>query len=215
MKPGIGGLNLRNGVAVLLIAASSALIGCASDPPPPPDLAPEAAAAAITQLWSQEHMNHFKVTFHSDDLIECGVKNDLWKLVEVTDHSGNAWSTTYRLTEKGGKAVTAISLKESGRGHEILLKGPYRIEVNGITDGGQPGTKQVSFRWDIDWDKASDDLKACIPRFELSGSEVALFQLDNNNWRFASYLNPEDIVAPPAPDGQPAPTPSLSSPLAH
>src|ERR1017187_10746721 len=32
-------------------------------------------------------------------------------------------------------------------------------------------------------------LKACIPRFELSGNEVALFQLDNNNWRFVSYLN--------------------------
>src|ERR1039458_9630867 len=75
----------------------------------------------------------------------------------------------------------------------FLLKGPYRIEVNGITDGSQPGTKQVAFRWDIDWDKASDDLKACIPRFELSGNEVALFQLDNNNWRFVSYLNPEEI----------------------
>jgi hypothetical protein len=39
----------------------------------------------------------------------------------------------------------------------FLLKGPYRIEVNGITDGSQPGTKQVAFRWDIDWDKAPDD----------------------------------------------------------
>lgn len=160
-------------------------------------------------------MNHFKVTFHSDDLVECGVKSDLWKLVEVTDRNGNAWTTTYRLTEKGTKIVTAISLKESGRGHEILLKGPYRIEVNGITDGSQPGTKQVAFRWDIDWDKASDDLKACIPRFELSGNEVALFQLDNNNWRFVSYLNPEEIQAPPPPDGAPAPIPVVSSPLAH
>ena len=160
-------------------------------------------------------MNHFKVTFHSDDLVECGVKNDLWKLVEVTDRNGNAWSTTYRLTEKGSKIVTAISLKESGRGHEILLKGPYRIEVNGITDGSQPGTKQVAFRWDIDWDKAPDDLKACIPRFELSGNEVALFQLDNITWRFVSYLNPEEIVTPPPPDGAPAPTPVVSSPLGH
>jgi len=193
---------------VLLAAAIGALVGCGSDPPPP-DLVPEAAAAAITQLWSQEQMNHFKVTFHSDDLIECGVKNDLWKLVEVTDKSGNAWSTTYRLTDKGGKIVTAISLNESGRGHELLLKGPYRIEVNSITDGSQPGTKQVGFRWDIDWDKAPDDLKACIPRFELSGNQVALFQLDNNNWRFVSYLNPEDILAPP--DAPPAPTPTVTS----
>ena len=159
-------------------------------------------------------MNHFKVTFHSDDLVECGVKSDLWKLVEVTDRNGNAWTTTYRLTEKGTKIVTAISLKESGRGHEILLKGPYRIEVNGITDGSQPGTKNVAFRWDIDWDKASDDLKACIPRFELSGNEVALFQLDNNiSWRFVSYLNPEEIQAPPQ-DGAPA-IPIVGSPLAH
>jgi hypothetical protein len=95
------------------------------------------------------------------------------------------------------------------------LKGPYRIEVNSVTDGGQPGTKQVAFRWDIDWDKAPDDLKACIPRFELSGTETALFQLDNNDWRFVSYLNPEEIVTPPPPDGSAAPPPSLSSPLAH
>jgi hypothetical protein len=215
MIPAIGDVSLRYLTIVLLACALGALTGCGSDPPPPPDLLPEAAAAAITQLWAQEQMNHFKVTFHSDDLVECGVKNDLWKLVEVTDKSGNAWSTTYRLTDKGSKIVTAIGLKESGRGHELLLKGPYRIEVNSITDGGQPGTKQVGFRWDIDWDKAPDDLKACIPRFELSGNEVALFQLDNNNWRFASYLNPEEIVTPPAPDGSPAATPALSSPLAH
>jgi hypothetical protein len=216
MMPGFGGLSLQKGMAVLLAAAIGALVGCGSDPPPPPDLVPEQAAAAIMERWSQEQMNHFKVTFHSDDLIECGVKNDLWKLTEVTDRNGNAWTTTYRLTEKGNKIVTAISLKESGRGHEILLKGPYRIEVTGITDGSQPGTKNVAFRWDIDWDKASDDLKACIPRFELSGNAVALFQLDNITWRFISYLNAEEIEAmPPPPDGAPAATPSIGSPLPH
>ena len=111
-------------MTVLLVAAVGTLVGCGSDPPPPPDLVPQAAAAAIAERWSQEQMNHFKVTFHSDDLVECGVKSDLWKLVEVTDRNGNAWTTTYRLTEKGTKIVTAISLKESGRGHEILLKVP-------------------------------------------------------------------------------------------
>jgi hypothetical protein len=119
------------------------------------------------------------------------------------------------LTEKGSKLVTAISLKESGRGHEILLKGPYRIEINGITDGSQPNTKNVAFRWDIDWEKAPDDLKACLPRFELSGNQVALFQLDNNGWSFVSYLNPEEIQAPQPPDGAPAPPPVVVSPLAH
>jgi hypothetical protein len=220
MIPGIGGSNFRNSLAVLLVAAFGALTGCGSDPPPPPDLDPQTAANAIAQLWVHEQMNHFKVTFHSDDLIECGVRNDLWKLVEVTDSKGNAWSTTYRLTDKGGKIVTQINLKESGRGHEILLKGPYRIEVggNGITDGSQPNTKQVAFRWDIDWDKASDDLKACLPRFELSGNQTALFQLDNNNtWVFVSYMNPEDVIQappPPPPDGGSAPAP-ISSPLGH
>jgi len=102
------------------------------------------------RLWSQEQMNHFKVTFHSDSLIECGVKNDLWKLEEVTDRNGNAWSTTYRLTDKGSRMLTAIDLQESGRGHQILLKGPYRIEVTGITNGSQPDTRNVAFRWDID-----------------------------------------------------------------
>jgi hypothetical protein len=215
MMPGVGGLSIRNGMTMLLLAAIGLLVGCGSDPPPPPDLVPQAAAAAITELWSHEQMNHFKVTFHSDDLIECGVKNDLWKLVEVTDRNGNAWSTTYRLTEKGNKVVTAILLKESGRGHEVLLKGPYRIEINGITDGILPGTKNVAFRWDIDWDKVSDDLKVCMPRFELSGNQVALFQLDNNSWRFASYLNAEEIQALPPPDAAPAATPAVGSPLAH
>jgi hypothetical protein len=192
-----------------------AMLGCGSDPPPPPDLIPQEAGAQISDKWSHEEMNHFKVTFHSDDLVECGVKNDLWKLVEVTDRNGNAWSTTYRLTEKGNKIVTSINLKESGRGHEVLLRGPYRVEVTSITDGAQPGTKNVGFRWDIDWDKASADLKACMPRFELSGNEVALFQLDNNAWKFVSYLNPEDIQPPP--DGAP-PTPvagTPTNPLAH
>jgi hypothetical protein len=215
MKPVVKSLGPRNGMAVLLVAAIGALVGCGADPPPPPDLTPDAAAAAITHLWSKEHMNHFKVTFHSDDLVECGVKNDLWKLVEVTDRNGNAWTTAYRLTEKGNKIVTAISLKESGRGHEILLKGPYRIEVTGITDGSQPGLKNVAFRWDIDWDRASEDLKACMPRFELSGKEVALFQLDNNNWRFVEYLNPEEIPDQPPGDGAPAATPAAGSPLAR
>lgn len=184
---------LRISFAALSLVAFGTLIGCGSDPPPRPELAPQAAAEAITGLWSQEQMNHFKVTFHSDDLIECGVKNDLWKLAEITDRNGNAWSTAYRLTDKGGKVVTAINLKESGRGHEILLKGPYRIEVTSIVDGTQPDTKNVLFRWDIDWDKAPADLKACIPRFELSGNQVAVFQLDNNNWKFASYQSPDRI----------------------
>ena len=207
------GISFRNATYALLLAGAAAMLGCGSDPPPPPDLTPPAAAAAITARWSQEQMNHFKVTFHSDDLVECGVKNDLWKLVEVTDKNGNAWSTRYQLTDRGNKIVTAISLKETGRGHEILLKGPYRIEVNGITDGAQPNTKNVAFRWDIDWDKAPDDLKACIPRFELSGNSVALFQLDGMEWKFLNYLNPEEL--PPPPDGAPAAAPTVGSPLGH
>jgi len=202
------------GLMAVMGAAVLVLAGCgSSDPPPPPDLTPDYAAATIRDLWSQEQMNHFKVTFHSDDLVECGVKNDLWKLVEVTDSKGNAWSTTYQLTDKGSKIVTSINLQESGRGHQILLKGPYLIEVNGITDGSQPNTKNVSFHWEIDWDKASSDLKACLPRFELSGDKVALFELDNNNWKFSSYMNPEDI--PPPDNSAPPATPAITSPLGH
>jgi hypothetical protein len=202
----LGSSSLRIGIAALCVAAIGALVGCGSDPPPRPELAPQEAAAAITHLWSQEQMNHFKVTFHSDDLVECGVKNDLWKLVEVTDRSGNAWSTAYRLTGKGNQIVTAISLKENGKGHEILLKGPYRIEVNSVVDGSQPDTKNVAFRWDIDWDKASADLKACIPRFELSGNQVAVFQLENNTWKFSRYMRSEEIQDPSAPAGGAAST---------
>jgi hypothetical protein len=203
-------------MAAVLAAALAALVGCASDPPPPPDLMPQDAANAIAERMSRGELNHFKVTFHSDNLIECGVRNDLWKLVEVTDKSGNAWSTTYRLTDNGSKVVTGIDLRESGRGHQILLKGPYRIEVNGITDGAQPGTKYVAFRWDIDWDHAPEPLKECVPRFELSGKETALFQLDNNTfWQFISYLNPEDMQLPPPDPGAPGGVPQISNPLGH
>ena len=203
--------NYKFGFIALLLPASLFLTSCGSDPPPPPDLTPGMAAQMIVQKWINGEMNHFRVTFHSDDLVECGVKNDLWKLEEVTDRNGNAWSTTYRLTQKGSQIVTAINLKESGRGHEILLKGPYRVEVNGITDGSQPNTKNVAFRWDIDWDRAPTDLKACLPRFEMSGTTVALFQLDADGWKFVSYLNPEDILPP---DGAPA-EPAIPSPLGH
>jgi hypothetical protein len=188
--------------AVLL--ASWLLTGCASDAPPPPELTPAEAAARISQRWAHGELNHFRVALHSDTLIECGVNNGLWKLSEVTDDKGYAWSTIYRLTDKGREAVTAISLKESGRGHEILLKGPYRVEIN----SGQPNTKNVAFRWDIDWDKAPEGLKACVPRFELSGTETAIFELNGQEWRFASYLNPEEAPAPqqdntPPPDNTP------------
>ena len=81
MMPGIDGSSLRKQMTVVLLAAIGALVGCGSDPPPPPDLVPQQAAETIAQLWSQEQMNHFKVTFHSDDLFECGVKNDLWKQI--------------------------------------------------------------------------------------------------------------------------------------
>ncbi|HTQ55462.1 MAG TPA: hypothetical protein VMI94_13430 [Bryobacteraceae bacterium] len=187
---------IRTGTATLLAAVAVALAGCGSTALPPPELTAQAAAAELSRVWARGEMNHFRVTFHSDSLVECGVKQDLWKLVEVTDKNGNAWSTAYRLTERGSKMVTAIDLKESGRGHEILLKGPYRAEIHSISDGSQPRTKKVAFRWDIDWNRASADLKACIPRFELSGNQTALFQLDNNTWKLVSYLNPDDSQPP-------------------
>jgi len=202
---GIVAIRPRNALGFIVLAGGCLTLGCSSDPPPPPELTAGEAAYRISERWAREEMNHFRVTFHSDTLVECGVKNDLWKLVEVTDHNGNAWSTVYQLTEKGAKIVTAASLKESGRGHEILLRGPYKVEITGITEGSQPNLRNVAFRWDIDWDKAPDDLKACLPRFELSGNETAVFQLNGMEWAFESYLNPEDTTAP---DGSPAAPPS-------
>src|ERR1051326_8027871 len=148
-----------------LILGSGLLSGCASDPPPPPDLTPDQAAARIAERWAHAELNHFRVALHSDTLIACGVDNGLWRLSEVTDEKGYAWSTIYQLTDKGKEAVSSISLQESGRGHEILLKGPYRVEVNSITEAAQPNTRNVVFRWDIDWDKAPPGLKACVPRY--------------------------------------------------
>src|SRR5690349_12807245 len=133
--------NSRNLIALTVGALVCLMPGCSSDPPPPPDLTPPMARDLISQKWAQEEFNHFRVTFHSDTLIECGVKNDLWKLVEIKDSNGNAWSTAYRLTEKGTRVVHSIDLKESGRGHEIVLRGPYQTEITSITDGALPTNK--------------------------------------------------------------------------
>jgi len=182
-------------LAIPVIAIACWTAGCSSDPPPPPELTPGGAGGAIMQRWGNEELNHFRVTFHSDTLIECGVNHGLWKLVEATDKSGQSWSTLYQLTDKGKQMLSAIDLKESGRGHELTLKGPYRIDITSIADGG-PVNRRVGLHWEIDWDKASEDVKACLPRFELAGTEVANFELVNGQeWRFASYLSPADVQA--------------------
>jgi hypothetical protein len=182
--------------AVVLLAASCLTCGCSSDPPPPV-LTPALARNVIAQKWEQGELNYYRVTFHSDSLIPCGVQNGLWMLDEVKDASGNAWSMAYRLTEKGSRIVHSIDLKESGKGHQMVLRGPYQAVINSITDGAQPTSKQVAFQWLIDWGKASEDLKACLPRFELTGAEVAQFDLiDNSTWTFAAYVTQAGIPSP-------------------
>lgn len=183
--------------AVVAMAAVSMAVGCSSDPDPPPqpeDLSATVASALISQKWSHDELNHFTVTFHSDTLIGCGIQNDLWKHVE-TPHLGLIIST-YELTEAGRKALFAIDLKESGKSHEVILQGPYLVEVNGITPGSDPDTRQVAIRWEIDWNKAPAGLKACLPRFELSGSQVALLKLAGSEWSFLSFLKPTDAAQP-------------------
>ncbi len=140
-------------------------------------------------------MNHFKISFNSDTLIGCGVQNDLWKSVETVDHGFTR--STYQLTDKGGKELFAIDLKESGKLHEITLRGPYHFEVTNITPGTQPNIRQVEIHWEIDWSRAPAEVKACVPKFELSGTQVALFKLFGVEWRFLSYIKPEDVIAPP------------------
>jgi hypothetical protein len=188
----------RKAAVILAMAAVCMAVGCSSDPPPPPqpdDLSLIGANTLIVQKWSHDELNHFTVTFHSDTLIGCGVQNDLWKHVE-TPYMGFTIST-YELTEAGRKALFAIDLKESGKFHEVILQGPYLLEVTGITPGSDPDTRQAAIRWDIDWNKAPAGLKACIPRFEMSGSQVALFKLVGPEWSFLSFLKPADVTAPP------------------
>lgn len=181
-------------IAVVVMAVSGMTLGCSSEAHPA-DLTAIQAEAIISRNWSQNVMNHFHIVFHSDTLIECGVKNDLWKLGETTDRGYTR--TSYQLTEKGSKVLFSIDLKESGKGHEMTLRGPYRFEIVGITPGAQPDSKNVELRWEVDWDKTPAELKACVPKFELSGHEVALFKHADQDWKFLSYLRPED--APPAP----------------
>jgi len=185
----------RNVIALLTLAGACLTAGCSSEPKPV-ELTPAAATAIVSQRWSRDELNHFSITFHSDTLIGCGVQNDLWKMVETVDRGFTR--NTYQLTDRGNKELFAIDLKESGKSHEITLRGPYRFEVTNITPGSQPDVRQVEIHWQIDWDKAPAELKACVPKFELSGSPVALFKLFGVEWRFLSYLKPEDVVAPPA-----------------
>ncbi len=179
------------------MAAVCMAVGCSSEPDPPPqaeDLSPIMASNLISQKWSHDELNHFTVTFHSDTLIGCGLQNDLWRPLE-THHLGFTINT-YELTEAGRKALFAIDLKESGKFHELILHGPYVLEVTGITPGSDPDTRQAAIRWDIDWGKAPAGLKACLPRFELSGSQVAFFKLTGLEWSFLSFLKPADVAAP-------------------
>ena len=185
---------LRIVIALSVIAAAVMMVGCSSEPKAV-DLTDVAATDLITQKWSHDELNHFKVTFNSDTLVACGVQNDLWKQVEVVDRGFTR--NTYQLTAKGSKALFAIDLKDSGKLHEITLRGPYHFEVTGINPGSQPDVRQVEIHWEIDWDKLPAELKACVPKFELSGSQVARFKQFGPEWRFLSYVKPEDVIAPP------------------
>jgi hypothetical protein len=183
---------------ILAMAAVCTAVGCSSDPDPPPqpeELSPMRASTLILEKWSHDELNHFTVTFHSDALIECGIQNDLWKRTETPWQGFTIM--TYQLTEAGKKALFAIDLKDSGKFHEIILRGPYLVEVTGITPGSDFDARQVAIHWEIDWDKAPAGVKACLPRFELSGSQVALFKLSGQQWGFLSFLKPEDLTAPP------------------
>jgi hypothetical protein len=182
----------RNVVAVLVITASCTMLGCSSEPPLPELTAPT-ASALISDKWSRDEMNHFAVSLHSDTLIECGVGNNLWKLVESTDRGYTR--TAYELTEKGSKVLFAIDLQGPGRLHEITLRGPYSFEITKITPGPDRNSRRVEFHWEIDWDKAPPDLKVCLPKFELAGSLVGLFKLYGQEWRFVSYSKTESSPA--------------------
>jgi len=188
----------RAAAVVLAVAAVGMAGGCSSDPDPPQieELSPIQAGSLISQKWSHDELTHFTVTFHSDTLIECGVQNDLWKRVETLFQGFTV--SSYQLTEAGRKALFAIDLKESGKFQEVTLQGPYLVEVTGITPGSDPDTsRQAALRWEIDWNKAPAGIKACFPKYELSGSQVALFQLSGPHWSFVSFLKPSDVAAPP------------------
>lgn len=184
----------RSVFAFAAIALTALTTGCSSEPQPQ-ELTTAGATAIIAQRWSRDELNHFTVSFHSDTLIACGVQNDLWKLVETVDRGFTR--TAYQLTDQGSKALFAIDLKESGKLHEITLRGPYRFEVTGITPGSAPELRQVEIHWEIDWNKAPAEVKTCVPKFELSGTQMALFKLSGVEWKFISYIKPEDVVAPP------------------
>lgn len=186
----------RKAAALLAVAAVCITAGCSSAPDPPPqpeELSPSVASALILQKWSNNELNHFTVTFHSDTLIDCGIQNDLWKRVERPYRGFQV--VTYELTDAGRKALFAIDLKDSGKLHEVILQGPYAVEVTGITPGSDPDTRQAAIRWDLDWEKAPAGLKACFPRVELSGSQTALFKISGPQWSFLSFLTPTTAPA--------------------
>jgi hypothetical protein len=58
--------------------------------------------------------------------------------------------------------------------------------------GHSPVARSIAERWRLG---SRPDLKACVPRFELSGSQVALFRLVGQEWSLLSFLNPTDAIA--------------------
>lgn len=194
------GLGLADGyrkkaVAALALAGACLAAGCSSGPDLPAELSPNVASTLIAQTWGHDQQNHFTVTFHSDTLIACGIQNDLWKHVE-TVHDGLPIST-YELTAAGKKALYAIDLKESGKYHEVILQGPYLVEAKSMAPGSQPDQRQVTIHWELDWDKAAAGVKACFPRFELSGTQVGVFQVAGQDWRFLGFLKPPEAAPGP------------------
>src|SRR5689334_11005599 len=106
----------RSVLGIIVTVVSVLLSGCGPDAPPIRDLTPAWAAGAIADKWAHEELNHFRVVFHSDTLVQCGVENDLWKLTEIKDATGNTLTSKYQLTDRGKQILTEIDLKTSGRG---------------------------------------------------------------------------------------------------
>jgi len=179
--------------------------GCSSDPDPSQvaeDLTPQKAYTLIADKWAHGELNHFTVSFHSDTVIQCGIQNDLWKAVQ-TPHLGFTINT-WQLTDAGRQVLFAIDLKESGKSHEVSLLGPYNLDVTGVGPGPQPDLRQATFRWEIDWNKAPAAMKACLPRFELSGTQTAIYKLNGQDWSLVSFLKPGEVLAPQPTDATPS-----------
>lgn len=118
---------------------------------------------------------------HEKDFIQCGLQAGLWAREKRYAHIH-----AMALTDKGERAFTLINL-QLDEGHEsedfVDSKPPLKAHVSAISQGDKPTLRRVSYTWQVRWDKAAPELKACLTEEQTIGAADAIVELYDDGWR--------------------------------